>query len=216
MAADPEDVVGFSCVRDPDQNCVRRYILFNDGTAVKQDELTEFFIEDACRFCPHLDREIRANNLPEILLHRLRLILNHQDLNIKYLRQRADELLDENMHLQNVIVDARLTQDGKPAHQAVLRVMDQLRKENEALQPDSPFRESIDMTTVATLEAVILRLRAKANILAPMSANLASHQDPAVRECYQTNLSIVSIFQEELETALEACTHLLSSSSSSA
>jgi hypothetical protein len=130
------------------------------------------------------------------------------------LRQRTDELVEENMRLQNVIMDARLSRDGKPVHKAILKVMDQLRKENEALMPDSPFRESIDMTTVATLEAVILRLRAKANILAPMSANLASHQDPAVRECYQTNLSIVSIFQEELETALEACTHLLSSSSS--
>ena len=209
-AHDPEAVVGFSCVRDEEENCVRRYILFNDGAVVRQDELTEFFIDDACRFCPHLDREIRANNLPEILLHRLRLILNHQDLNIKHLRQRTDELVEENMRLQNVIMDARLSREGKPVHKAILKVMDQLRKENEALMPDSPFRESIDMTTVATLEAVILRLRAKANILAPMSANLASHQDPAVRECYQTNLSIVSIFQEELETALEACTHLLS------
>jgi len=209
---DPGDVIGFSRVAVDRTVC--RYILFADGSSVPELSLPQAFVDESARRLPHLGQEIRASHLPLALLQQLRSLLRRQDANIRNVRSRVDTLVEENASLSGSLLAAGLDDevDGEHVSIRLLESLATLRQENDTLRAaveDRPFRDTVDKAAVAALQATVARLVGAVWSLVPMSTELAVHQDPIVRKCYTTNLSVASMVQELCEGALASCDELL-------
>jgi hypothetical protein len=195
----PSDAIGFSIVQGSEGP--KRFILFFDGTSVPEETLSPDFLDIVGEHLPFVDKERRNSFLPMALLMQLRTKLDWQDREIERLKKEETE----NQELRRILLEYGLDRNRKAQEEAIITENAELQSK---LQKES-FRDQIDIASVASLQASIIRMTGAIWAFAPVSTALARHTDPHVRDGYESNLSLLTMMQELCETALQTCQHLL-------
>ena len=202
---DPEAAVGYALIRGLDGE-VRRHIIFSDMQMVPEDSIEPVVLEYICQHIPFLDTERRASHLPTALLMQLRTCLEKQEDEIAIVHR---ELEAENTRLRTVVLSRALERDPTDGtEQAIVAENAEMRRSLRAER----FRDRLDKAEVAALKACLLRMTGAIWSFAPVGQQLSQHNDPHVRRCYETNLSLLTMMQETCESALKNCEDLIATS----
>ena len=205
----PEDAIGFSVMRMPHED-IRRYVVFSDMNMIPEEDISPILLDAICQRVPFLDKERRASHLPTALLMQLRTCLEKQDQEISNLQKDTHM---ENISLRKAVFEKALENNEEKVTNAILAENIELRETIHQLQGQidvSPFRDHLDKSMVASLQANVLRMSGAIWSFAPVGQQLGDHNDPHVRKCYETNLSLLTMLQENCESALQNCQDLLS------
>lgn len=205
---DPADAIGFSLIKSS-EGIVRRYVLFNNSAMVPEEDIPPVHMDAIIQYIPFLDQERRSSHLPTAMLMQLRTCVERQEVEIA--RLKAD-MEGENRLLRETVLINGLEIDEDATSTAILKENLTLREETRKLNrllDVLPFRDQVDKAKVAALQANITRMSGAIWSFAPIGRQLNSHTDPNVRESYKTNLSLLTMLQENCESALQNCQHLL-------
>jgi len=205
---DPDQAVGFSLLTSPEGD-IRRYVVFSDFNMVPEEDIPPMLLESMSQRLPLLDKERRASHLPMALLLQLRSCLEKQNVEIDRLKNEEHM---ENDRLRRLVLQYALENDEEKIKHALIEENLILRDKNRLLKQQMDvfsFRDQLDKTKVAALQAIILRMMGAIWSFAPVGKELSAHNDPYVRECYETNLSLLTMMQENCKCALKNCQDLL-------
>jgi hypothetical protein len=202
------DAVGFAVLRERAGDDARRYIVFPGGRMEAEWDMSQEALDAVGERLPFVDAERRASLFPTALAMQLRTCVEKQELEIAHLRSGVHE---ENKILRAAVLRDKLDTDDHGTTAALIDENLALRARLRALQEeqnDEPFRDRLDRERVAAIQGSLLRMTGAIWSFAPVAQQLGEHNDPHVRKAYETNLSLMTMMQENCEAALQNCVDL--------